>query len=373
MNFWKEKDMKKTTTFKRFMLIVLAVIVMATLGLAACEKDSGSDAPAPAASDDESGITKPTEFTGKNILEDEINIWYITLSTAGITNKMAKLAFDYVVKYYPNIKVTMQDSQYNPENQVTFLNEALTQNIDAVIVEAMDPGATQGPIEALEAAGIPVITENLNTFAVHSLHIQGNDYNSGEEAADVIAKAVGEKGVAVAIDGPQQQAETNRMTVGFEDQIVAKYPGIEFKERAYTDNFDAAIAQTNTAALIQKYPDLSIVYCASDDLANGAISAIKAAGKEKDIIVYGGMGFPDALQRIKDGTQFGTYFSDAYLENSTALYQAIYFIETGVSVKSMGYTATPILDQPTTPTTKDNIDLIIEISHWKEADPDAWK
>ncbi|MDR1068212.1 MAG: hypothetical protein LBL36_03070, partial [Clostridiales Family XIII bacterium] len=96
-------------------------------------------------------------------------------------------------------------------------------------------------------------------------------------------------------------------------------------------------------------------------------------GKQDQIKVYGSMGMPDALKRIQTGEQFGTYFSDNYIETSTALYQALYFIQNGMSMKTMNYPATPLLDQPTTPVTKDNVDLIIETSHWKEADPDAWK
>jgi ABC-type sugar transport system substrate-binding protein len=362
--------MEKRKTSKIF-AVVLAVLMMAAavFAMAACEsKGDGSDEET-----DDKGIATTTEFAGKNILEEDTTVWFITLSTAGVTNKMAELAFNYVTKYYPNIKVVIQDAQYNPENQVNFLNEALTQGIDAVMIEAMDPGATQAPIEALEAAGIPVITINLNTFATHSLHIQGNDYNSGKEAADTLAAATDGKGVAVSIDGPQQQAETNRMTVGFQDQLKDKYPGIEFKENVYTDNWDAAVAQTNMAALITKYPDITMVYCSSDDLANGVVSAVKAAGKQDQIKVHGSMGMPDALKRIQSGEQFGTYFSDNYIEYSTALYQALYYIESGISMKTMNYPDTPILDQPTTPVTKANVDLVIETSHWKEADPDAWK
>jgi ABC-type sugar transport system substrate-binding protein len=82
---------------------------------------------------------------------------------------------------------------------------------------------------------------------------------------------------------------------------------------------------------------------------------------------------PDALKRIQNGEQFGTYFSDNYVEFSTALYQALYFIQNGISVATVGNTTTPVIDQPTTPVTKDNVDTIIGVSHWKEADPDAWK
>jgi ABC-type sugar transport system substrate-binding protein len=370
----EKSKMKKRKTSK-VLVVLLAVLMVFTfgIGMAACENEGGGDADTPTDTDDQTGITIPTEFKGKDVFTEDTTIWHITLSTAGVTNRMVEYAFDYVTKYYPNINVVMQDAQYNPENQVNFLNEALTQGVDAVIIEAMDPGATQAPIEALEAAGIPVITANLNTFAVHSLHIQGQDYFSGQEAADVLAEATDGKGIAVSIDGPQQQAETNRMTVGFQDQLAAKYPGIEFKENSYTDNWDAQLAQTNMAALIQKYPDITMVYCASDDLANGVVSAVKAAKKEKQIKVYGSMGMPDALKRIQNGEQFGTYFSDNYVEFSTALYQALYFIQNGISVATMGNTTTPVIDQPTTPVTKDNVDTIIGVSHWKEADPDAWK
>jgi ABC-type sugar transport system substrate-binding protein len=339
-----------------------------TLGMAACEKEDATSA----GTDSKDGITKAAELTGKDVTTEEVKIAYIPLSTAGVTNRMVEYAFAEAIKFYPNIKVTYFDPGYDPSKQIENLNECITQKFDAIMIEAMDPVGTAGPIEEAEKAGIPVITINLNTTAIHTLHIQGNDYNSGRVAGQTLGDAVDGKGKAISIDGPAAQAETNRMTVGFQDELAENYPDIEFLENSYTDNWDTAVAQANMSALLQKYPDITIVYCASDDLARGAIAAIDAAGKSKEIKVYGSMGYPDALKRIQAGEQFGSYYSDGFMEYSTAMYQALYFIENGITSAALGYPGTPIIDQPTSVITKETVESIIETSHWKEADPSAW-
>ena len=117
--------------------------------------------------------------------------------------------------------------------------------------------------------------------------------------------------------------------------------------------------------LLTKYEQIDCVYCASDDIAKGANQAIDAAGRAAEIKVYSSMGYPDALQQIKDGTMFGTYFSDSYLEYATALYLTLHAIETGITASSAGYASTPIIDMPTVPTTIENVENIIKDSRWE--------
>jgi ABC-type sugar transport system substrate-binding protein len=115
---------------------------------------------------------------------------------------------------------------------------------------------------------------------------------------------------------------------------------------------------------LTKYDKIDGVYCVSDDIAHGATQAIDAAGRT-GIKVYGSMGYPDALQAIKNGTMFGTYFSDGYLEYSVALYLTLHIIETGITAPAAGYTTTPIIDMPTIPTTQANVDNVINDSRWE--------
>jgi len=346
---------------KRLLAILLALTLVAVLAVA-CKTEEGS-----------SGGDETLTLSGKDIYKEDIKIMYISLSTAGVTNRMTELAFNDVIQFYPKITVNLVDPGYDPNKQIEFIEQAITQQYDAILIEAMDPVGTKGPIEEAEKAGIPVITINLNSQAVHTMHIQGNDYNSGYKAGEVLGNALGGTGKVLSFDGPSEQAETNRMCPGFADAIKDLYPGIELLENSYTDGWQKDVARANMTSLLAKYPQIDGVYCASDDIADGVISAIEAAGRSDEIKVYGSMGYPDALLRIRAGTQFGTYFSDGYVEYSTALYMALYFVQNGITGYALGYTATPVVDQPTTPVTQENVETIIEISHWKDADPTTWR
>jgi len=368
----------KKSTIKRLVAVLMAVMMIGAIGLGGCESsgsDEGSAAGSSAATNEDTGITISDKIAGKQLYGDgaeDVKIGIIPMSTAGVTNKMTQKALDDICNFFTNVTYTHFDPAYDPNNQVNMINECITQGYDAIIIEAADPVLTSDPIAAAEAAGIPVITMNLNCEAVHTLYIYGDDYHSGEMAAQVLAEATGEQGVAIGIDGPAEQEQTNRHVAGFRDYIEANYPNITFAEQYFTAGFQKEVANQNMTAALQNYPDINMVFCMSDDLADGAIQAIKAAGKEDQIKVYGAMGYPDALVRIRDGEQFGSFYSDAYIEYQTAMYMALYYIENGITSVTMGYEGTPAINQPTTPITQENVQTIIETSHWKEIDPDTF-
>ncbi|MDR2486584.1 MAG: sugar ABC transporter substrate-binding protein [Clostridiales Family XIII bacterium] len=350
------------------------MISVFSFGLAACEGGGGesgggeSNTGDPVNTDD---ITVPTEFKGKNIYEEEIKIAYLPIGTEGPAFVMADYAIKDCLKFNDNIKVDIYPSEYDPNKQASSIQEAITQGYDGIMLEAMDPVVSAGPIEEAEAAGIPVITINLNSEALHTLHIQGNDYISGCNAARTLGEACGGKGKALTLNGPAAQQATSQMVPGFNETIAAEFPDIEILGDLPVEGWQSEVAETQMRDALTKYDQIDIVYCASDDLADGAIKAIKAAGREKDIKVHGSMGYPAALKRIKDGTQFASYYSDGYAEYTTVIFQMLYFIQNGMTASALGLTATPLIDQPTTPITKENVETVIETSHWREADPTA--
>jgi ABC-type sugar transport system substrate-binding protein len=119
--------------------------------------------------------------------------------------------------------------------------------------------------------------------------------------------------------------------------------------------------------LLTKYPtgQIQAVYCASDDIAAGALQAIEAAGRDKEgIIIYGNVGMLPVLQAIKDGKIYGTNFSDTYAHFYTAFHMALYFIATGTTSVTAGYTATPVVYDTLIPVNKDNVDYIMQISRY---------
>jgi ABC-type sugar transport system substrate-binding protein len=346
----------------------LLALIMSFAFVVAFTTGCGGGGSSDAASGD-AGTTAAV-FEGKDIYgfqtgtPADVKIAYIPLSTAGVTNSMVKAATDEQIVFYPNISITQFDPGYDLNRQISMINECVTQGYDAIMLEAADTEALNTTIADAEAAGVPVVTINVGASGLHTLHIQGNDYKSGREAGRVLADALGGQGNVLLLDCPAAQKPISLMGTGFEDYVNEEAPGVTLLESAPIDNWSPEIANTTMRDLLTKYDQIDGVYCVSDDIAQGAIQAIDAAGRT-GISVYGSMGYPNALQSIKDGTMFGTYFSDGYLEYAVALYMTLHAIETGITSVSAGYETTPIIDMPTVPTTSANVENVITDSRWE--------
>jgi simple sugar transport system substrate-binding protein/ribose transport system substrate-binding protein len=368
---------------KRVFTLVLVVLMMAAL-LTACTGNTTQASPSPSAEaspsaaapeTSEAAALPTTEMSevgagklgnGKDIYKEEINIAYIPLSTAGQANMIIDLMFHDVTLIYPNVKVTAFDPQYDPNRQNSMIIEAVTGGYDAIIALIMDPAASADAVTQAEQAGIPVITVDCGTQAVHTFHLQGTDYGSGLLAAEIVAKELGNKGNYIVLDVPAEQKAIGRMGTAFIDYMTANTECVMLEDTSI-----AAWSQENAriamADHLTKYGpgEIQAVYCASDDIAGGALQAIEAAGRDKEgIILYGNVGYLPVLQAIKEGRMFGTNFSDTYAHYYTAFHMALYFIQTGTTSVTAGYTSTPAVYDTLIPVNKDNVDYIMQISRF---------
>lgn len=301
---------------------------------------------------------------GKDIFTDDIKIAHIALSTAGITNVLIEKGINEQLVLYPNVEVKYFDPMYDINTQISLINECITQGFDAIIIEPLDTEALNLTILEAEQAGVPVITVNTGATAVHTLHMQGSDYKAGWRSGEEMAKLAGGQGTALVLDCPAEQKAIGLMGTGFEDYI-RENTQIEILENQSIPNWSTENANTTMRDLLTKYSDVTMVYCASDDIAMGAIQAIEAAGRgDEGIIVWGNCGFLPALDAIKSGKMAGSMFSDVYVQYASALYSALYFIETGLTAVTAGYAETPIVDQAMTPVTAENVDEILAVSRW---------
>lgn len=359
--------MKKTLKI----IAILLALVMAVGILGACEGEnknnsntnSGNEQPQAPAATGPSGLPG-----GKDIYNDPIKISVISISTMGIVNRIYQMALNDQAVRYPNVFLDYKDAEYDPSKQITLIEEAITQGYDCILLEAMDPAALNNAIDKAEAAGIPVITTNAaEPFTVHSLHIAGADYSSGWRGGEELAKITGGEGTALILDCPAMMKPGARMGTGFEDYIV-KNTNIKLLEPAIgIENWSADNAQIAMRDMLTKYGpgEITMVYCSSGDIANGAMNAIDAAGRASDgILIWGFMGYPMELDAIKSGRMVGTMFSDTYVQYSALFYMALNHIATGLTSVTGGYTATPMIEQPMFPVTKDNIDDVMAVSRW---------
>ncbi|KUK15813.1 MAG: Monosaccharide-transporting ATPase [Petrotoga mobilis] len=80
--------------------------------------------------------------------------------------------------------------------------------------------------------------------------------------------------------------------------------------------------------LLQAYPDVDAVFAHNDEMALGALEAIKSAGKLQDIIIVGFDATPDALASVESGELSATIAQQPYTMGELAVEKAYEYLST---------------------------------------------
>jgi ribose transport system substrate-binding protein len=194
---------------------------------------------------------------------------------------IARQEFAEEAKKCPNItEVRYTDAEGNPQKQITDIQGLIAQHFDAIVV-----GPDGGPVinkvmrQAMDA-GIAVVAVDVgNDWPGEA----GKDYvdtvgadthGSGTASAEWLVKTLNGKGNIIIFGGTPGNDYDAGLKAGWAP-VFAKYPGIKVLEGPVTTNWDPALAQKATSALIAKYPEIDGVYSET----TGPIRAFVAANK----------------------------------------------------------------------------------------------
>ena len=202
------------------------------------------------------------------------------------------------------VELMVSDAQNDSATQQNQAQNAQSQGAKAVIINPVDSDAAAPAVAPLLSSGMPVVSvDRAVTGEDVTSHIASDNVAGGAQAADELAKAVGEKGKVLILQGTPGAASTRDRGDGFKNQIK-QYSGIEIAAEQ-TANFDRAEALNVTTNLMQSNPDVVGIYAENDEMALGAIQALGAkAGK--DVKIFGFDGTDDGLKAVEAGTMIGT-------------------------------------------------------------------
>lgn len=185
--------------------------------------------------------------------------------------------------------------------QMSMMEDMITRGVKGIAVCGINLDALIPGIKKANEAGIPVVMFNTITelSGVEVYAYSGyNQYNGGAKIADWVNEKTGGKAVVAIIEGLPSDYTTQRMG-GFIDRCKEAYPGIEV---VATQPGDWVREKGMNAAMdmLQAHPDISVIYGLSDEMALGAVQAVKQLGRE-DIICVGLDGNPNAFESVKAG------------------------------------------------------------------------
>ncbi|WP_062015026.1 substrate-binding domain-containing protein [Aureimonas sp. AU4] len=221
------------------------------------------------------------------------------------------------------VEVTVFDGRYDALVQQEQFNTMITQKYNAIIFVPMDVEAGAAPVQAAVDAGIPVVGSNarVNSDALTS-YVGSNDVEAGELEAKAVLDKIGCKGNVVIIEGPIGQSGQIQRLEGNEKALKA-CPDVKVLEKQ-TGNWSRAEAQTLMENWLTSHPgQINGVIGQNDEMALGAIEAIKAAGLNvSDFAIAGVDGVTDAINAVKAG-EMASILQDANAQAQGALDIAI--------------------------------------------------
>jgi ABC-type sugar transport system substrate-binding protein len=209
-----------------------------------------------------------------------------------------------------------------PAAQVQDLNQAVAENPDLIILEALDSKAVAPAIAKAKAQGIPVL--NVDGKADPSVEDELNQVLSdsealGEFAAENIVEGLEEEGKKTGnvgvITGTAAMLVTQERMKGF-DKVLGEHPGykVVFEEDGNWDPVKSGELATQMFAKFGK-DGIQAAYGMADYMAVPIVTAAKQAGipvgvKNDGLIVTGSNCFKIGIEAVEAGEMFGTATED---------------------------------------------------------------
>jgi len=184
------------------------------------------------------------------------------------------------------------------EKQISDVEDLIQKKINVLLINATQAGA-QAVIEKAGKANIKVITlqRQIPSAAVSS-HIGTDNVVIGQLGAEWLAGRLGGKGNVVVLEGIPGAASSEDRKKGAAE-VFPKYSGIKVVAQQ-TAEYDRVKALHVMENILQAQPKIDAVYCFNDEMAMGALSAVKAA-KRTDIMITGMDANKDAVESVKKG------------------------------------------------------------------------
>jgi inositol transport system substrate-binding protein len=220
-------------------------------------------------------------------------------------------------KTQPGVTLQIEDAKDDVSKQLSQVQNFIANKVDAIIVNPVDTSATDAITKAAAEAGVPLVYVNREPADVDKLgpkaaFVASNEKDSGTLETKEICKLLDGKGDILVIEGElSNQAAVQRTKDVHEVIATPDCSGMKViaEQTASWDRTKAQNLMTNWLSKGMKY---DAVISNNDEMAIGALQAMKAAGVDTRKSIVGGVdATQDGLASMKAGDLKVTVFQDA--------------------------------------------------------------
>lgn len=251
-----------------------------------------------------------------------------------------------------NINVVVSDGQRNSSKQSADIEAAIAKGVDGIVISPNDSAALAPAIQEAIDAKIPVVTVDRSIDSVKGIlaHVGADNVKGGEVQGQLIIKLFpdganvmnlqGQPGTSAAID-------RNKGLHNALDPLAAKYKFV-FEDTAGFDRAKGLSVTESALASMATPPDA--IAAANDDMALGALEALRARDLTDKVKLIGFDALPESLGKVRDGAMTGTIEQMPGKQGRQAVDILVAFVRDGKTPENKITLLTPIA------VTKDNLD-----------------
>jgi inositol transport system substrate-binding protein len=232
------------------------------------------------------------------------------------------------------LNVQIEDAQNDVAKQLDQINNFIASGVDAIIVNPVDTSATQAMTDAAAAAGVPLVYVNrqpinLDTLPDNQAFVASQESESSRQGFIEQCnqwKAAGKDAVNVyVLQGELSNQAAVQRTQNYYDVMEAGECAVTINViDQQTANWSRDQAQNLMTNWLSTGAPFDGVLANNDEMALGAIQAMKAAGiSMDDVIVSGVDATQDALASMQAGELDITVFQNAAAQGGGALDAAV--------------------------------------------------
>ena len=248
------------------------------------------------------------------------------------------------------VKTIESDGQNSAPKQTADVEAAVVQGVNGIVISPIDVNAMAPALQTSIDNDVPVVTIDRRVSGVNGItaHVGADNVKGGEAQGEWVMAAFpnganiinlqGQPGASPAID-------RNKGLHNVLDAHADKYKFVAEQTANFARDQGLAVTESLLAGMTSP-PD--VIVAANDDMALGAIEAVKARNLNVQVIGFDAL--PEALAAVRDGALAGTVEQFPGGQSRKAMQIMVEQLKDGKKPESDLVLLTPIM------ITKDNLD-----------------
>lgn len=209
------------------------------------------------------------------------------------------------------VDLTIVAADEQTDTQLGQVENFISQGVDAIIVVPVDTDAAGPMTAAAQDAGVPLVYVNRRPSDLPAgvPYVGSDSLYAGTVEMEALAELAGGEGNVVILQGDPANEATVLRSQGCQDVVDAN-PDMEVT-KVQAGNWSREEGLAIMENWIQSGDPIDVVCSNNDEMALGAIQALKTAGMLEDVVVGGVDATADALAAMAAGELEVTVFQDA--------------------------------------------------------------